>query len=278
MANEKIKLEQLPAIILLGAGKMGLALAKGWLEGGLKYQNLILVDPYPSEHAEKFAKENNISLIPKIDDLAINILVVAIKPQIMGEVLPSLKPLIAKKSLIISIAAGINIAQISKWLKSDNIVRAMPNTPAQLGKGVSAIVAGSKVSENDRQIAFALMKAVGHVEIAENEDMLNALMMVSGCGPAYVFLLAEAMAKAGIELGIDKGQAYKLARQTIIGASALLEAEETSIADLRQNVTSKGGVTEAALSVLMAKGGFEDLMKQAFIKGLERNRELANDN
>ncbi len=278
MANKEIRLEQLPLIILLGAGKMGLALAKGWLKDGLGHKNLILVDPYPSERAEKFAKENNISLIPKIDNLAINILVVAIKPQIMGEVLPGLKPLISKKSLIISIAAGINIAQISKWLKSDNIVRAMPNTPAQLGKGVSAIVAGNKVSENDRQIAFALMKAVGHVEIAKNEDMLNALMMVSGCGPAYVFLLGEAMAKAGIELGIDKEQAYKLARQTIIGASALLEAETTQISTLRQNVTSKGGVTEAALSVLMAKGGIEDLMKQAFIKGLERNRELANDN
>ncbi len=277
MDISKNNLSQLKSVVLVGAGKMGMAMARGWLKNGLVAKNLTLVDPNPHESVIRFAKENAVELIPEIDNIDINILVLAVKPQIMGDIFPALKESITSKTLVISVAAGITIAQLEQGLGTKTIARAMPNTPAQLGKGVTGIVAAPLISEIDKAIIDNLLSACGTVEWFDDEDRLNAMMLVSGCGPAYVFLLLEAMAEAGIEHGLEPSQAKALARQTIIGGAALLEAEPTDAAILRQNVTSKGGVTEAALSILMDSGGFKDLMSKAFKKGLKRNWELGKN-
>ncbi len=277
MNVSKKSLSQLKSVTLIGAGKMGMAMAKGWLKNGLKTASLTLVDPNPHIDVVRFVSKNNIALVPFCERSDIGILVLAIKPQIMADVLLSLKDLISQKTLILSIAAGFDIASLEKGLGTKNIVRAMPNTPAQIGKGVSGIVASSYVSGSDKAIINDLLSASGTVEWFENEADLEALMLVSGCGPAYVFYLVEAMAAAGIEQGLEPKQAMALARQTIIGAAALLEAEPIDASILRQNVTSKGGVTEAALSVLMGEGGFKDLLSKAYKKGLERNKQLGEE-
>ncbi|MCF6343704.1 MAG: pyrroline-5-carboxylate reductase [Devosiaceae bacterium] len=274
MNVSKKSLSQLKPVTLIGAGKMGMAMAKGWLKNGLKAESLTLVDPNPHIDVVRFVSKNNIALVPFCEQSDIGILVLAIKPQIMADVLLSLKDLISQETLILSIATGFDIASLQQGLASKNIVRAMPNTPAQIGKGVSGIVASPFVTDKDRAIINALLSACGTVEWLESEADLDALLLVSGCGPAYVFYLVEAMAAAGIEQGLEPKQAMALARQTIIGAAALLEAEPIDASILRQNVTSKGGVTEAALSVLMGEGGFKDLLSKAYKKGLERNKQL----
>ena len=264
------------SIVLVGAGKMGMSMAKGWIAKGLLPNNLTLIDPNPHQSVQQYAKHHKIKLISNIENINAEILTLAVKPQIMDEIFPKIKKLVSEKTLVLSIAAGIEIETLKNALKTNNIVRAMPNTPSQIGKGVSGIVAALEVNKSDKAIIDALLTASGTIEWLENESELEALMLVSGCGPAYVFLLVEAMAEAGVELGLKPSQAMALARQTVIGAAALMEAEPTDAASLRQNVTSKGGVTEAALSVLMGRKGFKPLMIKAFKKGLERNKELGS--
>ncbi len=262
-------------IILVGAGKMGLALAHGWLKAGLNAKNLILVDPKPQQSTIELAKEYGAFLAPKLpENIEPKILVLAVKPQIIEPVMASLKNQITKNTIIISIAAGIDFINLNKALGTDKIIRAMPNTPVAVGKGVVGAVAFSGVNENEREIANALLAASSKTFWFDNETDLNALTFVSGCGPAYVFLLVEAMAKAGVEQGLEPNQAKLLARQTIIGAAKLMEEDLSEASVLRQNVTSKGGVTEAALSVLMEEKGFDYLFSKAFKKAKKRNLEL----
>ena len=276
MGGSNKNLSDIGSIVLVGAGKMGMSMAKGWIAKGLLPNNLTLIDPNPHQSVKQYAKQHEIKLISNIENINAQILVLAVKPQIMDEIFPKIKKLVSEKTLVLSIAAGIEIKTLKNALKTNNIVRAMPNTPSQIGKGVSGIVAALEVSKSDKAIIDALLTASGTIEWLENESELEALMLVSGCGPAYVFLLVEAMAEAGVELGLKPSQAMALARQTVIGAAALMEAEPTDAANLRQNVTSKGGVTEAALSVLIGEGGFKPLLIKAFKKGLERNKELGS--
>ena len=269
-----MNLAQIDSLVLVGAGKMGMALARGWLKSGLKAKNLILIDPKPAQSVIDFAKENDVSLLKEIPKILVQVLILAVKPQIMQKVFTPIKAIINDETLVLSIAGGITISALINGLGTNNIVRTMPNTPAQVGQGVTGAVAAFGVSEKDKNIAQALMQASGLVQWFENEDDLEALTLVSGCGPAYVFLLAEAMANAGIEQGLNQKQAKILARQTIIGAAALMQNDPTDAAILRKNVTSKGGITEAALSVLMDKNGLSSLMSKAFIAGAKRNKDL----
>ena len=261
-------------VVLIGAGKMGLALARGWMAAGLRPDELVLVDPAPNEATQQFAAATGVRLLPNANGVLIAVMVLAVKPQVMAAVLDEIRPLTGGHTLVISIAAGISIAAIAQGLDSSRVVRAMPNTPAQIGKGITGAVAGPGVGETDRLVADALLRAAGEVLWFADEPMLDAVTAVSGSGPAYVFHFVEALAAAGVRQGFGPEQAMQLARQTVIGAAALLEADPSDAAILRQNVTSPKGTTEAALSVLMAPNGLTNLMEKTVLAARLRSEEL----
>jgi len=254
---------------------MGLALARGWLAAGLKPSSLVLVDPDPGEHTIAFAVKSGARLVPSAEGLQAAVLVLAVKPQIIGAVMAQLRPIIGADTLVISIAAGISIAAIAQGLGTERVVRTMPNTPAQLGKGVTGAVAAPAVSQADRTTASALLEAAGQVAWFDDESAIDAVTAVSGSGPAYVFNLVEALAAAGVRQGLPEERAMQLARQTIVGAAYLLEAEpDLSAAKLRENVTSPKGTTAAALEVLMGPDGFGPLLDRAVTAARKRSEEL----
>lgn len=260
-------------IVLVGAGKMGLALARGWIAGGLPPDRLVLVDPFAGEAAKSFAAEHGVRLLPNIEHVLVHVLVLAVKPQSMAEVLAQLKPSVGKQTLVISIAAGISLATLRQGLGTARIIRSMPNTPAQIGKGVTGAV-GLEINEADRGVAGAMLGAAGQLVWFEDEGKLDAVTAVSGSGPAYVFYLVEALAMAGMRQGLEPGQAMQLARQTVIGAAALMEADSQPASVLRENVTSPKGTTAAALAVLMAADGLEPLLGRAVQAARRRSEEL----
>ena len=261
-------------VVLVGAGKMGLALAQGWVAAGLPPGNLVLVDPQPSEHARRFATEHSVRLTTAPDGVLVAVLVLAVKPQIMAGVLDEIRPHIGPHTLILSIAAGISIATLSAGTGSARVVRTMPNTPAQIGKGVTGAVAGGGVRESDRDVAHALMSAVGDVVWLDDEPMIDALTAISGSGPAYLFYFVEALATAAVRLGFDAEQAMLLSRQTVLGAAALMDADPLPAGFLRQNVTSPKGTTEAALNVLMGPTGLGGVLERATLAAKLRSEEL----
>jgi pyrroline-5-carboxylate reductase len=201
------------------------------------------------------------------------VLVLAVKPQSMPEVLRQVLPSVGKHTLVISIAAGISLETLSTGLQTERMIRTMPNTPAQVGKGITGAV-GLEISAADHEVADALLGAAGQVVWFDEEKKLDAVTALSGSGPAYVFYLVEAMAVAGMRQGLDPGQAMQLARQTVIGAAALMEADSQSVSNLRENVTSPKGTTAAALAVLMAPDGLEPLMDRAVLAARLRSEEL----
>jgi len=261
-------------VMLIGAGKMGTALARGWLDGGLAPSNLVLVDPHPGEAARELADDYGLTVNAEPVGLQPNVLVIAVKPQVVDPVLEALRPVVGPRTLVLSIAAGIGLERLAKGLGTDRIVRTMPNTPAQVGKGMSGAVAGPGVGPNEKQTVDLLLRAAGEVAWFENESDLDAVTAVSGSGPAYVFHLVEAMAEAGRRQGLSEAVAMQLARQTVIGAAALMEADPTSAARLRENVTSPNGTTAAALAVLMGKPGLTDLVDRAVDAARKRSEEL----
>lgn len=262
------------SIYLVGAGKMGLAMARGWLAAGLDASALHLIDPMAGVAAVSFGQDHGVALVGELPKTAPRVLVLAVKPQVMAKVFPGVRDIIDAQTLVISIAAGINIAALSAGAGTQRVVRTMPNTPAQVGKGITGIVVGSGASSADRTLVEALLTANGEVVWLSSEADLDAQTAISGCGPAYVFHLVEAMAAAGAQAGLPADQAMKLARQTVIGAAALMEADPSDAAKLRENVTSPGGVTAEALRVLMGEGGFTDLMHRAVAAAIAKNREL----
>lgn len=261
-------------VLLVGAGKMGTAMAAGWIRAGLPGASLTLVDPAPHESVVAFANSAGANLRPDLPAEPPRVIVLAVKPQVMGDVLPSVKPLAGPDTLIVSIAAGISISRFAEALETERIVRTMPNTPAQLGKGITGAVAAPGVSAEDRAIAQALLQAAGEVVWLEGEEQIDALTAVSGSGPAYVFYMVEAMAVGGQKLGLSAEQSMKLARQTVIGAAALLEEDPAEAAQLRKNVTSPNGVTQAALEILMAEDGLGPLMERVLAAAKRRSEEL----
>ncbi len=269
-----VSLSTVGPVMLVGAGKMGLALAQGWLDAGLSGNNLILVDPAPGEAAKALAEDYGIQLYAEAVGLMPNVLVLAVKPQIIDGVMAGLQPVIGPQTLVISIAAGIDIARLTRGLGTDRVVRTMPNTPAQIGKGITGAVAGPAVDGNDRSAADALLAAAGQVVWFDAEGDLDAVTAVSGSGPAYVFHLVEALAAAGEQQGLSAEIAMRLARQTVIGSAALMEADAAPAATLRTNVTSPNGTTAAALAVLMGEDGLTPLMGRAVTAARRRSEEL----
>ncbi len=269
-----MSLENAGPVLLIGAGKMGTAMAAGWLRAGLPGSSLILVDPAPHESVVEFAATSGATLRRDLPSEPPRVLVLAVKPQVMDAVLATARHVVGPQTLVLSIAAGISIARFRQGLGADRIVRTMPNTPAQLGKGITGAVATDAVTGEDRELAQSLLAAAGEVVWLDDETQIDALTAVSGSGPAYVFNLVEALAAAGEKQGLDAEQAMRLARQTIIGAAALLETDPASAAQLRINVTSPNGVTQAALEILMAEDGLGALMHRAVDAARRRSEEL----
>lgn len=270
-----------PNIALIGCGKMGGAMLHSWIRGENVADRIVAFDPAGCgemyDSVQLYTELEEFQSAFDTDENSIDIFIMAVKPQIMEEVCAQIKPLVGADALILSIAAGQTIASFEKRFgKKQPIIRVMPNTPAAVSKSISVAVANANVDETQKEQAHSLLLAVGLVEWLKDESLLNAVTAVSGSGPAYVFYLIETLAEAGVKAGLPETLAATLARQTVIGSAALVEAEEeTPPSILRTNVTSPGGTTEAALSVLMDKeNGLAPLMEKAVAKAAKRGEEL----
>ena len=259
-------------IVLAGAGKMGGAMLTGWLAQGLDPKRVVVIEPAPSDEIRALAAKG-VQLNPAKMETA-ETLVIALKPQTFRESGAVLKPFVGPNTLAVSIMAGTTMASLQA-VCGDTIVRAMPNTPAAIGRGITVAVAAGKVSAAQRAVADALLRATGAVEWVDDESLMDAVTAVSGSGPAYVFLLAEELAHAGVAAGLPEELATKLARATVAGSGELLHRSELATAQLRQNVTSPGGTTAAALDVLMSTDGMKPLMTRAVAAATARSKELA---
>jgi len=265
-------------LLLVGAGKMGGAILSGLLARGLDARCVIVQEPEPRGDVAQLLADNAIDVVPHIDQLTEppGVILLAVKPQMMEAVLPGLAKLAGPHTLIVSIAAGRTLAGIEKYLPNAAIVRSMPNTPAAIGRGMTAAVANGKVTPMQRALAEALLGAVGDVAWVDDEALLDPITAVSGSGPAYVFYLTECLAEAGVAAGLPKELADKLARATIVGSAALLDESPLPPDELRRNVTSPGGTTAAALEVLGGEQGLRELMTAAVAAATKRGRDLAN--
>jgi pyrroline-5-carboxylate reductase len=263
-------------IVLIGAGKMGSAMLDGWIGLGLDPSRVAVIEPQPSP-AISALTARGLKLNP--DPRAVRdpaVILIAVKPQVAAEVVPAAAPLIGRSSVVVSIMAGQRLAALERALPGGTaIVRTMPNTPAAVGRGITVAVGNALVSAHQRDLADRLLAAIGAVEWVDDEALLDAVTAVSGSGPAYVFLLAEALAQAGAAAGLPADLAARLARATVAGSGELLHRSPLDAATLRRNVTSPGGTTEAALEVLMGKDGLAPLMQQAVAAAARRSRELA---
>jgi pyrroline-5-carboxylate reductase len=261
-------------IVLAGAGKMGGAMLSGWLAQGLAAGSVVVIEPQPSDDIRALTAQG-VRLNPSSKDIAkVAAFVVALKPQAFREAGPGLRTYAGPSTLVVSIMAGMTIASIAE-VCGGSVVRAMPNTPAAIGRGITVAVAAKDVVEAQRATAGHLLRAIGSVEWVDDEGLMDAVTAVSGSGPAYVFLLAEELARAGIAAGLPEALAVRLARETVAGSGELLYRSDLSAATLRQNVTSPGGTTAAALEVLMGADGLQSLMTRAVAAATRRSKELA---
>jgi len=264
----------LPSLLLVGGGRMGGAMLRGWRERGLAPS--VVLDPAPGAAA---LRAPGIDVAASADAIPAGFrpaaLVLAVKPQLAGVALPPLGPLVADGTVVLSIMAGRTLAGIEALLPGAVIVRAMPNTPAAIGRGITVAYAGPGVTEAQRGLCSALLAAAGEVAWVEDEAMLDAVTAVSGSGPAYVFLLAELLERAAAEQGLPPALARQLARATVAGSGALLAASGEDAAALRRAVTSPGGTTERALAVLMDAAAWPAALSSAVAAAAKRSRELA---
>ncbi|GLK65800.1 pyrroline-5-carboxylate reductase [Paracoccus kondratievae] len=255
-------------LVLVGCGRMGSALLQGWLKQGLAASAVHVIDPNPRPELSALGISVN-GALPA--DPAV--LVIAVKPQMMADVLPRLA--VGESTLVVSVAAGVTLAAYERAFPAAPIVRAMPNTPAAIGQGVSAIIGNAKAGAAELELAEALMSAVGRVVRLESEGQMDAVTALSGSGPAYVFHMIEAMAAAGEAEGLPPALALELARATVAGAGALAVHEDEDPARLREAVTSPGGTTAAGLKELMdPETGLPPLMRRTIAAAAERGREL----
>jgi pyrroline-5-carboxylate reductase len=262
-------------LTLVGAGKMGGALAKGWLEAGFTARALTIVEPSPSDEIKALAARG-VALMPSAGSPP-DALVLAVKPQSLDTVAPQIAALVGEQTLVMSILAGKTIADLRARLpRVRAVVRAMPNTPAAIGRGVTAAFANPEVSVEQRRWSESLLGAVGSLHWLEDEASIDAATAISGSGPAYVFALTEALATAAEKLGLPPLLSMSLARGTVEGAAELMRREpQTSPAVLRRNVTSPGGTTAAALAELQGPGGLDDLFARAAAAARARAAEMA---
>ena len=262
-------------LVLVGAGKMGSALLAGWLGLKLNPRKVVVIEPQPSKALAAF-KRRGVRINPSSRTIGpVAVIVLAVKPQTAPEVLPGFVPLVGAKTLVLSIMAGRTLKFLEHGLPSAAIVRAMPNTPAAIGRGITVACPNARVTAAQRALANNLLAAIGAVEWVNDETLMDAVTALSGSGPAYVFLLAETLAQAGIAAGLPAALSAKLARATIEGSGELLRRSEFDAATLRANVTSPGGTTAAALDVLMGQSELEALLTKAVIAATKRGRDLA---
>ncbi|MFA5120917.1 pyrroline-5-carboxylate reductase [Zavarzinia sp.] len=263
-------------LLLVGCGKMGGAMLEGWLARGLAPSKVVVVEPAgaPALVARGVTVVAELAAVPR--DLDPRAVVVAVKPQTMDKVLPALSPLVGPGCLVLSIAAGKRVALFEgAFGPGVPVVRAMPNTPAAVGRGMTVLVAGAAAGPAERALAETLCAAVGATGWVEAEDLIDVVTALSGGGPAYVFLLIEVLAKAGARLGLDPDLAMRLARETVTGSGELARLSPEPADQLRRNVTSPAGTTERALNVLMAGDGLQPLFDKAIAAATARSRELA---
>lgn len=262
-------------LMLVGAGKMGGAMLDGWLSRGLDPHNVDVIDPQPSPRVRRLEKRGVTVEASQGKDKA-DVIIVAVKPQDAASVIATLKPLARKSTLVVSIMAGRKLDFLQDFFAAGTpVVRAMPNLPAAIGRGITVAVANRHVSAAQKKLTGELLEACGAVEWVTDEKLIDAVTAVSGSGPAYVFLLAETLTAAAVAAGLPAGLAARLTRETIAGSGELLRGSKLDAATLRKNVTSPGGTTAAALDVLMGPGGFETLLETAVAKATRRSRELA---
>jgi len=265
-------------LLLAGAGNMGYALLTGWLERGLDPARIIVQDPAPSPRVKEQLDWHRIEVRAEVRSLpeVPAVLLVAVKPQVMDQVFPPLGQLARKKTVVLSVAAGRRIDGFEAHLPPGTaVVRAMPNMPASVGRGITVAVGNSHVTPAQRDTCDELLRAVGEVAWVSDEGLMDAVTAVSGSGPAYVFYLAECLAEAGVKAGLKPELAQQLACWTVAGAGELLHRSDLGPTLLRQNVTSPNGTTFAALQVLMAENGLAKLMREAVAAAARRSRELA---
>ena len=265
-------------LLLVGCGKMGGALLRGWLEGGYNPDEITVVEPSRAS-VESIVDNHAVRVFDSIQDLGADIrprvVLFAVKPQMMDEIVPSYRPVAESGALIVSIAAGKTINFFENNLtKEAGIIRCMPNTPAAVGRGITAAISNSNVSIEERDLCDELLHAVGEVVWLTDEGQMDAVTALSGGGPAYVFLLVECLAEAGVAVGLDADLAMDLARATVAGSGELLFQSEEAAAQLRKNVTSPAGTTEAAIRVLTETGALSQLMARAISAATERSKEL----
>jgi pyrroline-5-carboxylate reductase len=276
MKTELSSIRRENPLVLIGGGRMGAAMLSGWLAGGLDPSAVIVVEPFPQAQEALKANHPGLSIVGSVGEVssAPSVVILAVKPQIMAEVMP---PLVAwPEALFVSIAAGKTLAFFEEYLGENRaIVRVMPNTPAAVGAGISVAVGNSHIQLAHRTLVSTLLQAVGMVDWVDDEALIDAVTAVSGSGPAYVFLLTECMTQAGIEAGLSPELAGRLARQTVIGSGTLMQHDDADAATLRKNVTSPGGTTQAALSVFMDDDRLAKLVAEAIAAAKKRSAELS---
>lgn len=260
-------------VVLVGAGNMGGAMLRRWPADA----RITVIDPNPTDEIATHMRERDRDHRPTVDGVPrADLLIVAIKPQLMAAVLPTLRPLVSDETTVVSIAAGTTADTFARALGTDRVVRTIPNTPAMVGAGVTGAFASPTVSQAARARVDTLLGYSGPVVWVDSEGDIDRVTAISGSGPAYVFHLVEALAASARDLGLAADQADTLARQTVIGVGHLLEASAESAETLRRRVTSPGGTTAAALEVLMAEDGMGDLMGRATRAAFARARELGD--
>jgi pyrroline-5-carboxylate reductase len=262
-------------LVLVGAGKMGGAMLEGWLTLGLDPAKVAILEPQPAPEIAALAARG-VRINPALTSITdASVVVIAVKPQVAADVVPPLKTLVRPDTVAVSVMAGKTLAFLEGALGNTAIVRSIPNTPAAIGRGITVAVPNPKVTPSQRAISHDLLGSVGAVEWVADEALIDAATAVSGSGPAYVFLLAESLGRAGAAAGLPADLAARLARATVAGSGELLHRSALDAATLRANVTSPGGTTAAALGVLMAQDGLDPLLEKAVAAATKRSRELA---
>jgi pyrroline-5-carboxylate reductase len=265
------------SLILIGAGKMGGAMLEGWIRLGMKGEALTVIDPNASPVLVSMCEQHDISLNPSLSSLGpAQVVVLGIKPQMLDSAAATVSQLIDGRTLLISILAGKTLSDLRTRLPNlKSIIRCMPNLPASVQRGVTGAAPSPEVTDAQRATTNALLAGIGTVEWLPSEDLIDAVTAVSGSGPAYVFYLVECLARAGAQLGLPADVAERLARGTIEGAGELLHRSPQAPATLRENVTSPGGTTAAALEILMGQNGLAPLVTEAVAAAHRRAGELA---
>jgi pyrroline-5-carboxylate reductase len=260
---------------LLGCGRMGFALLKGWLASGIPAENFQVVEPNPSANLVHLANDSGLRTISLDEADEADVVILAVKPQSVAEASAQASTLLGADSLLLSVVAGVSLQNLrTQFPKAASVIRAMPNLAAIVGQGASALVAETGSPGTHRRIAENLLKAVGITEWVAREELVDVITALSGSGPAYAFYLAECLAAAGVKGGLPESVAGRLARATIQGAGAILASSGDDPATLREQVTSPGGTTHAGLAILMKNGGLESLIHETVAAAAQRSREL----